>query len=193
MSLGEPEPGITYETLNETNILDIHRHVPELNISFRGQDIQEQNLNLRIFTINVANSGEVNILADHYDRREEWGIRFIGGQVIETTMVESNSPYLLSNLTPERLNTDTVAFPKVIFDKDAFFVIEVLVVHQRDQLITISPVGKIAGIKEISVETRALTKENGGRESLWRISLTTTVSIMTIIVAVLLVFTVMRR
>ena len=36
-------------------------------------------------TINVLNSGEVDILPSHYDQEDDWGVKFKDGEVIEAT------------------------------------------------------------------------------------------------------------
>ena len=162
LALKEPVPAVTFETISDTNVLDLHRPMRDLEVVFRGQNIQEQNLNLRIMTINVINSGDVDILSSHYDPGDNWGIKFKDGQVIEERLVDASSEYLRSNVVPQRLSVDTIAFPKVIFEKDAFFAIEVLILHPKSESPAISSVGKIAGINRISILTRPLAREDVG-------------------------------
>ena len=163
LALQEPEPRVIFETISDTNVLDLHRPVQDLNIVFRGQNIHEQNLNLRVMTINVANSGEVDILSGHYDREDNWSMKFKGGEVIEARLVGTSSDYLRSKVVPQRFGADVVVFPKVIFEQGDFFVIEVTLLHPKSETPSISSVGKIAGINEITVLTRPLaSREVGG-------------------------------
>ena len=162
LALKEPEPGVTFETISVTNVLDLRRPLQDLNIVFRGQDVQEQDLNLRIVTVNVVNSGEVDILVSHYDHEDNWGMKFKNGEVIESRLVDASSEYLRSRVVPQRLGVDTIAFPKVIFEKGAFFAIEVLILHPKSESPFISSVGKIAGINRITVLTRPLAREDVG-------------------------------
>ena len=159
LALKEPESGVTFETISDTNVLDLRRPLQDLSIDFRGQNIQQQNLNLRIVTINIVNSGEVDILPGHYDHEDDWGIRFADGEVIEARLVDTSSEYLRSRVVPQSVGSDTVVFPKVILEKDAFFAVEVLLLHLKHKSPSISPVGKIAGIEEISVLERPLVVE----------------------------------
>ena len=80
LALKQPEPGVLIETISDTNVLDLRRPLQDLSINFRGQDVQEQNLNLKIITINVLNNGEVDILINHYDYEDDWGIKFETGK-----------------------------------------------------------------------------------------------------------------
>ena len=161
-ALRQPEPEVLFETISDTNVLDVRRPLQDLSINFRGQDVQEQNLNLRIMTINIVNSGEIDILPNHYDNDDDWGIKFNDGEVIEARLIDTNSDYLQSKIVPQRVSTDTVVFPKVIFEKGNAFAVEVLLLHSKNKSPSISPVGKIAGIETISVLTRPLTKQEVG-------------------------------
>ena len=85
-------------------------------------------------------------------------MKFKDGEVIEARLVGTNSDYLWSKIVPQRLSVDTVAFPKVIFERGDYFAIEVLLLHPKNESPSISSVGKIAGITEITVLTRPLAK-----------------------------------
>ena len=154
-----PEPAVTIETINETNVLDLRRTLDDLNVVFRGQDIEDQNLSLRILTINVANTGEVDILQGQYDSEDDWGMKFSSGEVIEARLVDTNAEHLSQKVVPQLLASDTVGFPRVIFDKGDSFTLEVLVLHPKNELPLVSPIGKIAGIKEIYVTRRPLDRQ----------------------------------
>ncbi len=162
LALEEAKPAVTFETISDTNVLDLRRSLQDLSIVFRGQNVEEQNLNLRVMTINVVNTGKVDILPGHYDTDDDWGIQFKGSELIEARLVDASSEYLQSKVVPQRLNTDTAKFPKVIFEKDASFAIEVLLLHPKDRTPTISSIGKIAGINSIDVKTRPLAREEVG-------------------------------
>ena len=158
-ALQEPQPQVHFETISETNVLDLHRPLQDLSIVFRGQNVQEQNLNLRIVTVNVANSGEVDILPSHYDQQDNWGMQFENGEVLEARLVDTSSEYLGSKVIPRLLGSDAVAFPKIIFEKGSYFTVEVLLLHPKDESPSISSVGKIAGIDEITVLARPLVQK----------------------------------
>ena len=151
-----------FETISDTNVLDLHRPLQDLNIVFRGQDVQERNLNLRIVTVNVANAGEVDILPIHYDQEDHWGMKFENGEVIEARLVDTNSKYLRPKVVPQLVGVDIVAFPKIIFEKGSFFTVEVLLLHPKDESPSMSSVGKIAGIDEITVLARPLVQQEVG-------------------------------
>ena len=151
-----PETGIIYETINETNVLDLKRPLQDLSIEFRGQNIEEENLSLRILTVSISIIGDIHILNEHFDQDDDWGMKFDNGKVIEARLVEASSDYLQTKMMPQIVGESSVVFPKTIFDRDASFVVEVLTLHSKHELPSFSSIGKIAGIDEITVLTRPL-------------------------------------
>ena len=160
ISLQEPESRVVFETISDTDVLDLRRPLQDLSIVFRGQDVQEQGLNLRIVTVNIANTGEVNILPGHYDLQDDWGMRFRDAEIVEARLVDASSQYLLSRVVPQRLGADAITFPKIILEKRSSFAIEVLLLHAKTVSPSITSIGKIAGVDEITVLTRPLTRED---------------------------------
>ena len=161
-NLSEPDPEMTYEILREIDVLDVRTPVEDLKITFQNEDIQGENLNLRIYAMRVVNNGEVDILQTQYDQDQVWGLRVIDGRVIETRLIESSSSYLSSKANPQVVQEDIVEFDKAIVEKGQFFAFNMLVVHAKDDTPKIIPLGKIAGIDEIVV-TRKPVEVKGPR------------------------------
>ena len=159
-NLGEPDPEMTYEILRETDVLDVRTPVENLHITFQNEDIQGENLNLRIYAMRVINNGEVDILQTQFDQDETWGLQVIDGRVIEARLIEAGSGYLSTKANPQVIREDVVEFDKAIVEKGKSFSFNMLVVHDKDATPEIIPLGKIAGIDEIVV-TRAPVKVEG--------------------------------
>jgi hypothetical protein len=141
-----PQPEISYIILSDSNVVDLHKPLKDLKILFQNEDIQKNNMNLKIYSLKISNSGPKNILETHYASDEDWGIKITEGKIIESRLVESNSDYLKSNLNPKIVDDKTISFKKVIFDKNDYFTLEVLVLHSIDSDINLIPFGKISGI-----------------------------------------------
>ena len=158
--LSEDKPNISLIVLDSTNVLDVHEPVKDLSISFRGEDIQKEELNLRIITLKMVNDGEIDILQSHYDMNDTWGIEVTDGEIIEVRLVESNSEYVKSNLNPRLVKDEgLIELEKIIFERGKYFVLEILVLHGKQAIPTILPFGKIAGIEEIKVSELASESE----------------------------------
>ena len=150
LTLREPETRVTFEIISATDVLDLRRSLKDLRIEFRGQDLQEQDLNLKVVKINVANSGETHIRAGDYSNID-WGIRVVGGQVIEAKVDQSNAANVISTNDLRYIGSDTIGFPKIVFDKRDAFAIELLLLHPNDAEPDIVPIGKIAGVKNFDL------------------------------------------
>jgi hypothetical protein len=162
--LHERKAEVFVEILNESNILDIRQPIKDLQITFQGEDIQQKNLNLKIISVRLSNAGGIDILQSYYDTSEDWGIGIKSGRIVEARISSTNSSYLSTNLRPTLVGDTRVRLSKVILERDKFFVIELLVLHPRDQNPEVIPFGKIAGIDAIG-PVRAVSPS--GKPSLW--------------------------
>ena len=65
--------------------------------------------------------------------------------------IHPNSPYRGSKINSEITESNRIRLGRVIFERDKYIVLEVLVVHDRGAPPKITPFGKIAGQDEIAV------------------------------------------
>lgn len=144
-------PSVTFDIINDVNVLDVHKPLNELNIYFQGEDIQQKNLNLRVISIKIENTGTENILQNYYDENVIFGLQIDNGHVIEARLVDSNSKYLMSNLKIRTIN-NTIEFSKPIFERNNYFIVEILVLHDKNKMPILDPLGKIAGIENMEIK-----------------------------------------
>lgn len=147
--LHDKKPDILFEITNESNVFDVHRPVEGLNITFQNDDIQEENLNLKLTTIKIMNKGEADVLQGHYDNNTMWGLSVLNATAIEVRLQTSNDEYLEKNIRPVLINGSTIQFTKVIFEEDRYFTLEILSLHDKNTSPEFIPIGKIAGINKI--------------------------------------------
>jgi len=149
---------LTFDVINQVNVLDIKQSLKDVTILFQGNNIYEKNQNLRIYQFKIINSGGVNITQKDYDQEEPWGFDVVGGAPIEVRMLGASSDYLLKKTNP-LISGNAINFNKVIFDKNSYFMLEVLVLHSKGFEPKFSPLGKIAGIARINFENTWSQKE----------------------------------
>lgn len=164
-ALREQRPAVIYDVIGEANVLDVRRTLPELEVLFQGENIQQEGQNLRVINLRIQNVGGVDILQSHFDEREDWGLSVEPGRIVEVRMRGSNSEYLDRNLEPLIVDQTRLVLPKVIFERGKFFALELLVIHPRGELPEIRPAGKIAGIDSILVVRSSLTQSD---KSVWQ-------------------------
>lgn len=158
----EPDPKMTYEILRELDVLDVRTNVEDLQITFQNEDIQGENLNLRIYAMRVVNNGEIDILQTQYDQEEIWGLQVVDGRVIEARLIESSSKYLNEKINPQIVQEDVVEFDQAILEMGQFFSFNMLVLHTKGVSPDIIARGKIAGIDEIVVTRVPVEAEGPG-------------------------------
>lgn len=147
----EPETDLSIELVSAISVLDINKSVNDLNILFQGQDIEKSNLSLKILSIRFINTGETNILQSFYDSQDTLGLQVVTGRLIEARITSTNSDYLSSSVNPRIINEHLLQIDKVIFERGKYFTLELLVLHDKDQLPKVLHVGKIAGIDSIQI------------------------------------------
>lgn len=141
-------PRLGIQIVGETNVFDLNESVKDLQIVFRNADIQKENKNLKIYQITIFNSGGTNITQNDFDINGSWGVKVDEGEIIEVRLIESSSDYIKSNLKPKLANQHFAELEKIILDKGDSFLLEILVLHEKDVTPKIFRYGKIAGIRD---------------------------------------------
>lgn len=151
----ERKPNIEYTILSDSNVFNSGKSVDNLEINIQGRKINKDELNLRIFTIKIENNGGASVLSNFYDNDLAWGFQIKNGEIVnEPIITQGNSDYLSSNLKPTK-TSNGLEFKKIIFDHNKYVVLELLVLHKRDETPNIVPFGKIAGIENFNVLKRS--------------------------------------
>jgi hypothetical protein len=146
----------------ESNVLDLKHPIADLAILFQGRDIEEEKSNLKILTVRIINDGEADIHENDFDSRMPFGLQIDGGRVIRAQVAGANSSYLSENLHPRVEGAGRIELDKIIFDKGKFVALEILVLHPKNSVPHVKPVGKIAGIETIAVTNSFQDREQRG-------------------------------
>lgn len=149
----------------ESNVMDVRTPLRDLAILFQGEDVQKENLNLKILSVRLVNEGEANILENYFDSRIPWGLRVDGGRLIEARITGSNSQYLSDSLHPRTANGAEVTFDKIIFDRGKYVALELLVLHNKGVEPQVKPFGKIAGMDNIPIRNSFRDRDQEGFSS----------------------------
>jgi len=159
-----PEP--VWTIVSTSNVLDIHREVGELTIRFRGEDIQEKKLNLRIYALKLANVGNAPLRPGDLDPSDLWELEFHRCEVIDVRLADTNDEgYLQPKFTDWAMGlrrpsgaaqppspsvrqvelwTD-VELPACLMNPGDYVLLEIVVLHPITAEPTVSAHGKVAG------------------------------------------------
>lgn len=145
--LHDTKASVAIEILADSNVLDVKRTVQDLSILFQGEDIEKNNLALRVITLRVSNDGGGDILQGQFDVSEDWGVRISTGRIVSVKLINTNSLYLGNHIDPRILDPRFIRFNKVIFERNRAFTLELLVLHPKREVPLVALAGKIAGIE----------------------------------------------
>ena len=155
--INKPVTAISFNVV-EANVLDVYKPIDNLTILFRvgdvQEDIQKSGRNLQVITLRVKNTGDTDILQSHYEQSDPWGFRVENATIVgDPRVLRCSSNYLKCKAKQNirLIDERTVELPKVILERDKYYTIEILVIHERDARPTITPLGKIAGIDKVGV------------------------------------------
>lgn len=154
------KPNISYELINEIDVLDINKPVKDLTILFQEKDIYKEDFNLRIFTLMIKNDGDIEILHSRYDRNDIWGIGIKDGRIITAKLIDDNDDtgYIKTHVKPQLTENGVIKIQQIAFDKDKYFTLEILVLHENTKSPELYPIGKIGGIEKIYVKSTSKEK-----------------------------------
>ncbi|QNK46468.1 hypothetical protein H7F28_13850 [Brevibacterium sp. PAMC23299] len=159
----EKKTEVSFQIVNESDILDVRKPLKDLDIFFENKDIQKANLNLKVIRLKIINTGQVDILQNFYDKNEDWGFKISSGKIIEIRPTKTNSNYLEDNINPV-VDGDLVKLEKTILEKEKYVSFEILVLHNKNSPPSIIPVGKIAGINDFVITD---SNSNNEETSFW--------------------------
>ncbi|MEQ8627501.1 hypothetical protein [Ekhidna sp.] len=154
---------ISYEVQSNTNTLDIKEEVGNLEIIYKGEDIQKKNLDLRVITLKIINNGDTDITENHFSKHVPFGFILEHGKIAEKPeLINASNNFISNNLKISLDSLGRVVFTKLQIDQNHFFTVKILTINNRDSVPVIIPTGKISGVDS---GFPLLIKENNSNES----------------------------
>jgi hypothetical protein len=139
-------------TLNSLlGVYSIREEIDKLEIIYDGMNIREQNQMLSVMSFTVMNTGRQHITTMMYDYRSLLGFKLDGGSILKAEIIDATKSYLLKNISISFSDKQTVNFWPIIIDSGESFTIKILILHGSSETPQITPLGKIAGVKEIEL------------------------------------------
>jgi len=147
--------------LGDTNLVDVKSPLNDLEILYNGKDLIKEHLNLHLYRVQVQNTGNTILLKDAFDNNDLWGIRVSSGNIVKIGEPNSDSPYIRKNLAIQTPDQMTLLFTPIIFEPGDSFIIDFFVLlSTSSETSSLTSVGKIAGIKNISVTALNLNRRS---------------------------------
>lgn len=146
----KPELIVSVEGLSK--VFDLHRPVGGLEVSYSGQNLRTSQTTLWVLTVKVKNTGNAVVHKGDYDEGAPLGLAVNGAVIAEPPTVKADTDYLKKSLQVSHLD-DRVSFSPVILEAGDFFEATLLLLGPESNVPTVMPVGKVAGVKSITLLT----------------------------------------
>jgi hypothetical protein len=142
---------ISFEVVSDTKVLDIHESIGKLDVIYDGQSLKATNKELRVLQITLANRGRADITKDAFDSSDPLGFEIPRGAILEPPLITGSTKYLSKHVSISEPNSGTVLISPIIFEAGEWIHLKLLVAVNAGDSATIQPIGKIAGVKSITV------------------------------------------
>ncbi|GHV55079.1 hypothetical protein AGMMS49579_17020 [Spirochaetia bacterium] len=156
----EKKPNLDITIINEFNVLELRRNVNELYIMYKDNDLEQTKENIRIINIKIENNGNADILKSMFDDTIDWGIQINKGEILSFSVLSASNKYISENLLP--INIDNkIIFKNIIIETKEYFIVEIMILMDEDELIDAQYFGKIAGInsENITINKKTLVED----------------------------------
>lgn len=148
----EKKASLKFIELSSTNVLDINADISNLDILFDGISLKDNNENIRIINLKMINTGNSTITNDFYDDNDPVGVKLKNGVLIDKPiLITASNKYLDKKLNNIPFDTLSIEFPKIILEKDEFFILRLMVLYKNDIVPEYISFGKVAGQNEIPI------------------------------------------
>ena len=166
--LKKDNPNLEFEIISENSLFYTDESIPQIRILVDSTDLTEQNKNISVYSIKIANNGAKNISLYDYDTGD-FGMRIQNGQLIdEPSLVECSSDYLKDKLSTvfARHSDSSIVIPHVIMNIEDYYILHFCVLHDQSTLPTFECFGQIVGQKKISVVNHSNSNQNNWQKAI---------------------------
>ena len=164
--LRDDRPSIQFEIISNSSVLDVREEIADLEIIHAGTDLRESGQSLRVLVVRISNIGGEDILNDYYDANAPLGFSVENGELISAEVQSANETYLEDQVQISIRELSQVTFSPVILGANSYFSVRVLVIHTESMLPRVTPIGRVAQVRSISlVEAQAPQAEGFWRQT----------------------------
>lgn len=145
------EAELKYNVLANANVLDLKADVAKLSISYDSIDLIKSKQSISLVIIEIRNDGNKDIRLDDYDQTTDFGIEINDGIILNKPTINSSSDNKYFRDIIKDFENNKIKFRYKLLDRDQFFTLKFLILHSSKVSPTISPLGKVSGMKKIEV------------------------------------------
>lgn len=146
----KPDLSISVDTISK--VFDLYQPVGGLEVFYAEENLRSTKKNLWVLTATIKNVGNAEIRKVDYDDKVPLGLEIGGAVIAERPTLKTNIDYLANNLNISTTD-NLISFSPVILEPGESFEVTTLLLGSESAKPSITPIGKLAGIKSISLST----------------------------------------
>lgn len=136
---------LQWTVVSELPVYDIRRPLPELSVTYQGQDLVKENQTIVISTIRLSNDGNEPVGPNILTELDPLGFDVSGGSLIRVLATDSSSAHLRGHLYSFQRDNSVLIRRGVIFDPGDFVTFSLLIRKQPNSRLTFNALGKVGG------------------------------------------------
>ncbi|ROO00540.1 hypothetical protein BK674_08145 [Pseudomonas moraviensis] len=133
-------------------VLDIHKAVGGLEVSYEGENLRDSKKTLWVISATIRNEGNAEIRKTDFDKNDPVGFFVEKGKIVDTPSLRTSIPYLQRNFKLSQVDNKITVSPSILEPGDTVFV-SFLVLGDEVSPPSISALGKIAGSGDIQFKS----------------------------------------
>lgn len=146
-------------------VLDIHKSVGGLEVSYDGENLRDSKKTLWVISATIRNEGNAEIRKIDFDENDPIGFYVEKGKIVDNPSLRTSIPYLQRNFKLSQVENKITVSPSILEPGDTVFV-SFLVLGDEVNPPSISPLGKIAGAGDVQFKSSEDAKSSATSDDL---------------------------
>ncbi|TAK91472.1 MAG: hypothetical protein EPO06_04320 [Burkholderiaceae bacterium] len=164
----EERPDLVIETVSNAEILGVREPLAKLKIYYGERELSGSSETIRLIAFRVINTGSAAVRLGDFDPKFPLGILIHDGKIIESPTIISTNEYQKSIEVVPNQAFNGLSFNPMILDAGEYFTVNLLVLAKSGQMVTIEPIGKIAGVPRLrQIDATVVTKESTFQQAVY--------------------------
>jgi hypothetical protein len=151
-------PALVFQEIANTPVFALNERVEQLRIVYEGQDLASSDKALTFLQLRVVNNGSGPILQTFFDPRALPGIDTAPAHVLRAEVIGASTAYVLDNSSLD-VSTNRVTFRPIILEPGDYFVVKLLLLHDRKVAPKLKTIGKVASVGTMTYLPLEFTRE----------------------------------
>lgn len=140
---------LQWTVTNEVPVFDIRNPLPELTVTYQGENLTRSDRTIVVSTVQLTNSGNEPVGPDRLTDLDPLGLRISGGTLVRVLAVNASSPHLREHLSTVQQGNVIIFRRGIIIDPSDTVTLSLLIRKQPSTALHYTAIGKVGGQNDI--------------------------------------------